>query len=205
MPPSVLDLARGFELYQGLVGASRSKRRFVEGFVRPQAGDRVLDLGCGTGALLGFMPEGVEYVGVDVDERYIAAARKRYGTRAEFVCADGRATNPRARTTSPLPTASSTTSNDAQARSLLDVATAASRFVAAEPCTAPGSDALERWVMAHDRGRFIRNEEVYLDLVRTAFPQVSAELVPGTYRIPFTLVVLDGRAGEADSQARAAT
>lgn len=205
MPPSVLDLARGFELYQALVGASRSKRRFVEGFVRPRPGDRVLDLGCGTGALLGFMPEGVEYVGVDVDERYIAAARKRYGTRAEFVCADGTSYEPEG--TYDLAVAYGVLHHldDAQARSLLDVATAASRFVAAEPCATPGSAALERWMMAHDRGRFIRNEEAYLDLVRTAFPQVSAELVPGTYRIPFTLVVLDGPAVEADPQACAAT
>jgi SAM-dependent methyltransferase len=205
MPPSVLDLARGFELYQGLVGASGSKRRFVEGFVRPRPGDRVLDLGCGTGALLGFMPEGVEYVGVDVDERYIAAARNRYGTRAEFVCADGTSYRPEG--TYDLAVAYGVLHHldDAQARSLLGVAKAASRFVAAEPCTAPGSAMLERWVMAHDRGRFIRDEGAYLDLVRTAFPQVSAELVPGTYRIPFTLVVLDGRAGDAASQACAAT
>lgn len=205
MPPSVLDLARGFELYQALVGASRSKRRFVEGFVRPKAGDRVLDLGCGTGALLGFMPAGVEYVGVDVDERYIAAARKRYGARAEFVCADGTSYQPDR--TYDLAVAYGVLHHldDAHVRALLGVATAATRFVAAEPCTTPGSAALERWVMAHDRGRFIRSEEAYLDLVRTAFPQASAELVPGTYRIPFTLVVLDGRTPGAGAQARAAT
>lgn len=205
MPPSVLDFARGFELYQALVGAPRSKRRFVEDFVRPKAGDRVLDLGCGTGALLGFMPAGVEYVGVDVDERYIAAARKRYGTRATFVCADG--TSYRREGAYDLAVAYGVLHHldDEQARSLLEVASGASRFVAGEPCRSPASGALERWLMAHDRGRFIRDEEAYLGLARTAFPQVSAELVPGTYRIPFTLVVLDCRADETGAQARAAT
>src|SRR5436190_952105 len=42
----VLQIPRGFDLFQWLVGAPASKRRFVTEHVRANPGDRILDLGC---------------------------------------------------------------------------------------------------------------------------------------------------------------
>ncbi len=198
MSPSVLGLAKGFELYQSLVGAPHSKRCFVEGYVRPLPGQRVLDLGCGTGALLEYMPAGVEYVGVDIDERYIAAARKHYGDRATFACTDGTDYLPEGGFDIALAYGVIHHLDDAHAQALLDVAAAAPRFVAAEPCRTAAARKLERWIMSHDRGRFIRDEPAYRALAERSFANVRIEPVAGTYRIPFTLAMID-------CQARAAT
>src|SRR3954469_11432428 len=61
----------------------------VNDYVRPQPGERVLDIGCGPGDALEYLPE-VDYTGVDLSERYIEAARERWGDRGTFVCADVR-------------------------------------------------------------------------------------------------------------------
>jgi len=42
---------------------------------------RVLDVACGTGLNLEYLPEGVEYVGVDISPEMLAAARDRHGGR----------------------------------------------------------------------------------------------------------------------------
>ncbi len=44
-----------------------------------RAGGRVLDVACGTGLNLQYLPDGVEYVGVDVSPEMLAIARERHG------------------------------------------------------------------------------------------------------------------------------
>ena len=53
------------------------------------AGDTVVDLACGDGALADFLlPRGIGYVGVDATEAMVAAARRRLGGRARVELAD---------------------------------------------------------------------------------------------------------------------
>src|SRR5437016_876184 len=64
---------------------SGQQPKYIENWIRPRSGDRILDIGCGPGNLLQFMPE-VRYVGYDPNPRYIAAATTRFGTRGRFHC-----------------------------------------------------------------------------------------------------------------------
>jgi SAM-dependent methyltransferase len=48
-----------------------------------KAGDIVLDVGCGTGVALDYLPTVARYVGFDTDERALEAARKRSSKRVE--------------------------------------------------------------------------------------------------------------------------
>ena len=82
-PRSILAFPFVYQLFQTLTGAHRSRIECVERYIRPKASDRVLDCGCGPGILLEYLPA-VDYVGIDIDEKYIAAARTRYGDRATF-------------------------------------------------------------------------------------------------------------------------
>jgi len=58
--------------------------RLVTGRYRRQmfgrAEGRVLDVACGTGLNLEYLPEDVEYVGVDISPEMLANARERHGT-----------------------------------------------------------------------------------------------------------------------------
>jgi hypothetical protein len=49
--------------------------------------------------------------------------------------------------------------------------------------------------MDHDRGQHIRTAEAYAELLRTQFGRIRTELLPNTYRVPLTLVVLEAKMG----------
>ena len=53
--------------------------------VRPRRGDQILDIGCGTAEILEHLPE-IQYFGFDASQKYIDAAKARFGNRGTFSC-----------------------------------------------------------------------------------------------------------------------
>jgi cyclopropane fatty-acyl-phospholipid synthase-like methyltransferase len=193
----LLSIPGGFDLYQRIVGGPAAKARFVGEFVRPKQGERILDVGCGTGALCAYMPTGTSYVGVDVDERYIESARDRFGGRGEFVASDiaDLQTADREPFDAAIAFGVLHHLDDEQVEQAFGVVrpllAPGGRFVACEPCLTDEAGRLERFLMRHDRGKFIRRPPEYERLAETAFERVSDRVVRGTYRIPFSVLVLD--------------
>jgi SAM-dependent methyltransferase len=196
-PTCVLSVPHAFDAFQRLVGAGASKRRFVENEVRAWAGGRVLDLGCGTGALLEYLPVGTHYVGVDVSPAYIRAARERHGSAGSFVCADVTTFRPPQDELFDVAMAYGFFHHldDDQAEQAFAVARSAlhpsGRMVAAEPCVTSERTVLESALMALDRGAFIRTPAEYASLAKSAFPDVRLRVLRGELRIPYTLALLE--------------
>src|SRR4051812_42852601 len=80
----ILEWSSVYERVQRLLGAGGGRRRFVRQFVRPAASARILDIGCGAGAVLDALPDGVDYTGYDLNAKYIATAQRRYAGRGVF-------------------------------------------------------------------------------------------------------------------------
>jgi ubiquinone/menaquinone biosynthesis C-methylase UbiE len=78
-------LPGAYQLQQQVAYPTTSRfRLFIARHVRPEHGERVLDLGCGTGNYRDIL--GQEYTGIDVNPGYIAAARGRHS--GEFAVMD---------------------------------------------------------------------------------------------------------------------
>src|SRR5207244_8022219 len=84
-PRRLLDLPIVFRWLYAVVG-SREWRIFAEEYVRARPGDRILDIGCGPADVVAVLPRGIEYTGVDVNERYVRAAERRFAARGRFFC-----------------------------------------------------------------------------------------------------------------------
>jgi 2-polyprenyl-3-methyl-5-hydroxy-6-metoxy-1,4-benzoquinol methylase len=84
----LLDSAYIFNLFEKLAGTGGARRRFVNDFIIPFDNAFILDIGCGTGAIIDHLPEKVNYVGFDLSFKYIDYAKDKYKTKGEFYCED---------------------------------------------------------------------------------------------------------------------
>src|SRR5215472_1682745 len=73
-----------YNAFQGAIGGNLLRRKLIENHVRPRAGDKVIDIGCGPAQALRWFP-GVTYVGLDTNEAYITFAKRTYGNQGTFV------------------------------------------------------------------------------------------------------------------------
>lgn len=52
-------------------------------YLRPEPGYSILDIGCGPGDILQYLPS-INYVGFDINRKCIEAARRRFGDKGTF-------------------------------------------------------------------------------------------------------------------------
>ena len=83
---SILSHPRVYTTFQNIMGAESGRARVVRDYVRPFAGMRILDLGCGPAEILYSLPRDIAYVGYDMSADYIASARKKFAGRGTFHC-----------------------------------------------------------------------------------------------------------------------
>lgn len=194
----LLERAGVYERLQRLLGAQAGRQRFVEEFLRPAPGARILDIGCGTAALLEHLPADVEYVGYDLNPRYIAAAEQRYGSRGRFFCARV-GEEPPLEGVFDLVVAKAVLHHlgDAEADHLVRYARRQLReggcFVTSDPVLHPGQSWIARLLIACDRGRRVRSPAGYLRLVAACFPGVEGRLVTDMATVPYSHFILRAR------------
>lgn len=192
----VLEIATLYERFQRLLGGTAVRARFSREFVRAAPGDRILDIGCGPGGLLEHLPAGVEYVGYDINPRYIATACERYGDRGRFLHARvGEIDASTLGSGFDLVIAKSILHHldDATAGVLIEGAHAllrpAGALVTIDPVRHAGQPRLARLLIALDRGRAIRTPEAYRSLLTRTFPQAETWLLTGLIRVPYSYFV----------------
>lgn len=191
---TLLDRPALFDLYQAAVGANHAKRYFVHEWVAPKPGERILDIGCGTGAVVPFLPSAADITGIDISDDYIAAAHARYGQRASFRVAD--AADPGVDLGERFDVAYAFGVfhhlPDAAAVRLLDGAMArlrpGGRFVSIDPTLIARQGAVSRFLVESDRGEYIRTPRQLAALFEHHHPVMETRT--DLLRIPFAQVLM---------------
>lgn len=192
---ALLAHPRVYSLFRRLVGRDTARAVYAREHLRLQPGQRVLDLGCGPGDILEFLPP-VHYIGYDINPRYIERARRRFDGRGEFHCAP---ITEKILLDEPFDVVIAHGVlhhlDDAAARVLFRVArralTPGGRLVTFDGCLAAGQSPLARLALALDRGRHVRGREAYERLARSEFGEVKCVLRHDLIRIPYTHLIME--------------
>jgi SAM-dependent methyltransferase len=192
--------ARVFRAVQSLVGSRGLMREVVPAYVQPRPGERILDLGCGPGELMDFLPD-VEYLGLDRNAGYVAAAQRRFAGRGRFMRFDVEDLDERcgrrfdaiiaAGLIHHLPDSAAARLFSASSRLLDD----GGRLVTIDGVRVAGQPAAARALLRIDRGRAVRSVEGYRRLASEAFGAIETHVRHDLLRIPASHLVMICRGG----------
>jgi SAM-dependent methyltransferase len=206
---AVLSSPRVSDTFQRLMGGHVGRTDFATTMVRAAAGTRVLDIGCGTGDLLRYLPAGIVYEGWDPSADYIEAARQRFGTRGTFHA--GLLGEDDVRRAAPFDVVIASGVlhhlDDDELVAFAHLARLAvrdgGRLVSIDPVFEPGQHPLARYLIARDRGQHVRSRDAYVTLVGRVFPRVTG-VVRHRAWVPYTHWMMEATAPAAgiDDQRR---
>ena len=184
-----------YTTYQKLVGGYRARRLFIENHVPITPGQKLLDIGCGPADLLDFLPK-VDYTGIDHDADYIAQAKKKYGDKGTFICADVDELKLSANEHFDFIIAAGVLHHldDAQCLHLFDtlskVLKPGGRFVSMDGCFIPNQNKISEYFLKKDRGEFVRTQQAYEVLANKGFDNVEVTIDESYFKIPYTSIIL---------------
>jgi len=192
----ILSHPLAYNFLQNLLLKKKSQGLLINKYVKPDKNDHILDLGCGPGSLVDFLPEGIHYTGVDVSAKYIEDAKIKYGNKYNFICNN----------IVDIDFSSIGTFNKVIAQGFfhhLDDSTIINLMNCIEPalskqvqlasidgCYIEGQNLISKFLLSNDRGDFVRTELEYIDLLKSSFNNVESFIHDDLLRIPYHHCIL---------------
>lgn len=192
---AVFSVPAVYRAAQSGIGSPRVRRALVEDYLKPRVGDCVLDIGCGTGDLAEYFPD-CSYVGYDLSEAYIAAAREAYGASADFLVGSVGQSSAEADGSFDLAVSKGVLHHldDDDALSLFAEAHSAlrpgGRLVTVDPCLVDGQSRVARALISRDRGNDVRSPDGYRRLAEVSFGAVRVDVRHDLLRLPYSHAIL---------------
>lgn len=194
---AALSIPAIYRAFQRIVASEDAQVRLVRDLIGVKAGDRVLDIGCGPGDLLGRAPP-IDYCGIDISQPYIDEAVKRHGPGVRFLVRSAASDlSDLGRFDVAITLGVLHHLDDGEvATALASVRRALNpggRFVALEPVYTPDQSRIAKWLIDRDRGDHVREREAYFALARRHFDDVGTTIYDNLTRIPYTHVLIECR------------
>ena len=186
--PIVYEASQAFWYKRG------RQHEYVTTYAQARPGERVLDIGCGVGAVAKHFPK-VTYHGFDSNPAYIDYARTKYGNYAEFrtgVIGQDVAVEANSY---ELVMANGVLHhlNDSEVLHLLNLSHAAlkpgGRLVTRDGCFEEQQGRFARMLLERDRGRYVRTRAGYQGLIEQIFPNSRSTIRRDMLRLPYSLII----------------
>ena len=192
---SLLRVPQVYQLFWNVIGGPRRSRILVEEYIRPRKGDRLLEIGCGPGTIVPYLPES-EYVGFDASAEYVEKARKKF-PHAKFMCERVSQYTLSQPTYFDIVLALAIVHHldDPEALRLFQIAREAlkpgGKLVTLDGVWTHDQSIAAHYLLARDRGRFVRSEEGYVQIASRVFPNVKPSIRHDLLRIPYSHIILE--------------
>ncbi len=192
----VLSNPLAYSCMRAVIGGTKSSQIFVTTFIRPRTGDKILDIGCGPGDILEFLPS-VDYYGFDVNEAYINSARTRYPDRGQFFCKklsrDAIPGNNIFDIVLACGVFHHLTDNEAVEMFELSntLLKPGGRLITLDGVYMQGQSYLAHLLLSIDRGKFVRSQEQYQTIARKYFTDIRVSIRSDLIRLPYTHIIIE--------------
>lgn len=196
---SMLSHPLVYQTYQRLVGIDTAFKKYINDIIKPAGNARILDIGCGEGYILNFLPEQVTYVGYDLSPAYITYAREKFGNRGTFINERVSAMTMDSQPSFDIVLATGLLHhlNDAEGQDLFKIGAACLRpggmMFTYDNAFFKGQSMLARYISSKDRGQHVRYPDQYRALGLSTFKQVEIIVKHNMIRIPQTICILKCR------------
>ncbi len=193
---AILSVPLVYETFQRLVGSGRVRRALLDEYVPRDPGLRVLDVGCGPGDLIDWLPNDVAYTGTDLSAAYINSARRRFGHRGRFFVGRAGELVPEELGEFDVVIAKSVLHHIEEDEALrlfalaAEVLAADGRMITADPAYTPDMSRAARFAVGRDRGQNILTPAEYEALARRVFSDVQVKVHHALLRIPYCHVFM---------------
>jgi len=197
---SILAWPPVYRLLNRAIGNEKFRRWFIDRIVAVKSGQTLVDLGCGPADILADLDAGVRYIGLDISEAYIEAARQRHGERGLFVAGtvESWRRDPRIHDADVVLAYGlfhhvGDDETLAIFRFARDVLRPGGRFVFLEPCLLLWQARRSVFMMAQDRGQNVRTEAAWKRLIHAVFPAATTSVVTNANRLGYTHIIAECR------------
>lgn len=193
---SVLSIPSMYRFFTNIVAPSKFYSTITNELIKPKKGDKVLDIGCGICTILDFLPF-VEYSGVDISQRYIKAAIKKYGDRGNFICGNIGDEFLKGFSDYDIVLAIGVVHHldNCQANQLFEVAKkslrSGGRLITLDGCYVTGQAPFVRYLLSKDRGKYVRTADEYLAIASKTFASVKERHINNLLLMPYNHIILE--------------
>jgi SAM-dependent methyltransferase len=192
-----LVLARpvAYQLWWNLVGGPSWARTLVNEYIQPTPGIRILEIGCGPGTLVDYLPPS-EYLGFDLSPEYIKTARKRF-PEAQFLCerVSQFSLGKQRSFDAVIALGILHHLDDGEASQLFQIAYDAlkpgGKLVTCDGVWTSDQSPAARWLLGRDRGEYVRREQEYVGIASRLFTSVKPSVRHDLLRVPYTHLILE--------------
>ena len=191
----VLAIPAAYRMWGKMIGGSAVAKTLVNEYIQPRVGARILEIGCGPGIIIGYLPA-CDYLGFDLSPEYIEQAKKRY-PKARFVCERVSQFSIAEEQRFDLVLALGIVHHldDAEARQLFQLAYDAlkpgGKLVTFDGVWTDDQSAGARWLLARDRGEYVRSEREYAKIASQLFSDIKPSVRHDLLRIPYSHLILE--------------
>ena len=192
----VLNLSYLYDIFQYIIGTNRARRIFVNDYLPNVNQNRILDIGCGTGNILNYLPQNSHYVGFDESENYIINARKRFGSKGEFF--QSSVNNVLLDKYDNFDCIIATfllhhLTND-EVINLLKVVkkklSTSGKFISIDPCFIHNQSFISKLLISYDRGQNVKTINEYKSIINKVFTNIDLYHRNDLLRIPYDHAVI---------------
>jgi SAM-dependent methyltransferase len=193
-----LEFSWAYELSQNVFGLPRMRSAFINEYVKPAAGMRILDAGCGPRVIVPYLKKigNIDYTGIDSNPEYIRKAGQRYSdAHYNFRCADVSAIQSMGTGEFDIVIMIGVLHHldDGQAggcmQSIAKLLKNNGRFCSFDGVYDEKVSRVERLVLQNDRGKYVRTPGAYAAIVNKYIPGAKYEILRRMLNIPAPVII----------------